>query len=1171
MMMAVLMCATSVFNKAYADTPDCWVWMLGMDSSNDGWDGSGHVLIQQDGQSDQTFTVAGANYAAQIGYYANDKKMDFIWKAGSYQNENTLFIFSPLGGVYYEQGSLETTTDGTVLYTIPAGTPCPTEGHIKNNDAVVNPDNTITLSWDYTDTEKADAVFLYFIVKSDGTIVDYNAVSEKTKTIGPADADGEYTVIIAAAKDDGKTIYEAASKTQTIELNKLGDVNVKIMFDASWAALFGDTYRHYIFYRTANDLAVQNSIQLTKNGDWWTGTISKFPAASMKLCWYATESDGTLCIDETAFGTTPFTVFSDDYFTVTLENKDNCCFEMLASSSNFYLEQVPCNKTLKDHSPKDLATTITDGKVVFKWSNVDEAAKYYLWAGYDNGSSSTFEIYPTENSYIWFPNEGAEFKLKSWMVAPMNKNSLFLIFPFGAPSITDEVTVPASTPLTPKNILPAYDAHAKKVTATWDKVDDAVFYKVRVVNSADVTKRNGSTNKTEIEFDAKDLDNDTYKVYVEPWYQDKNGTQQMAPAGEATLGVTLTAMEDVEVNVLVPSDCRSNDVDFDASKPLYLYTYSVSAAQWGRHDATDKGGRWYGFTFNEPTEKSVKVQLANEKLEGTALEVSTLAFNAATDKTGEFLINRSTCLELTGTTTAHLFNQEEVDCDATDHDYLPRNLRADYETAGRAQFTWKTNSGVDHYTIQITTTEYTFTETKVKTPAYTFVADQVYHVKSWTVRSYDAHDHVLATVTKTEEFTVQKGTNDLKPSDLKVETKDGKSFTFSWKPAKDAASYLLQVGQNAVYYENYLTDISNYANGISLVATDTFVTHSFYLQGTTKWGIYSVDKDGLKMAFAEGPTFNVQEDAEFTATNIQTKLDGNKLTLSWQTNAPAANIYINGVIDTYLEGNSITVPVSKGGWVTWDLYAAEKDDLGNWRYFDVMESGKVYVDPQYSYLNYYEVSLTATIGGSVTGAGKYADGENATIKATADKGYVFDQWSDGDKNATRTIKVTKDIMLQAKFRVAQLFSVSLGVEPAEGGYVKANGSKSNNEKVYEGSSISLEAVANTGYQFKEWKVDGFHEGSNDKFTFSPKASAAVVAVFELIPNGLQDLAAEGYSLQQTGNRLTVTAKEATDIALYNAAGQLISRTNAAQAQFTLPTAGMYIVRIGDKAVKLISK
>ena len=53
--------------------------------------------------------------------------------------------------------------------------------------------------------------------------------------------------------------------------------------------------------------------------------------------------------------------------------------------------------------------------------------------------------------------------------------------------------------------------------------------------------------------------------------------------------------------------------------------------------------------------------------------------------------------------------------------------------------------------------------------------------------------------------------------------------------------------------------------------------------------------------------------------------------------------------------------------------------------------------------------------GTVSGGGEYAKDSQATIKATPKSGYLFDQWSDGNQNAQRTVTVTRNQTLIATF------------------------------------------------------------------------------------------------------------------------------------------------------------
>ena len=78
----------------------------------------------------------------------------------------------------------------------------------------------------------------------------------------------------------------------------------------------------------------------------------------------------------------------------------------------------------------------------------------------------------------------------------------------------------------------------------------------------------------------------------------------------------------------------------------------------------------------------------------------------------------------------------------------------------------------------------------------------------------------------------------------------------------------------------------------------------------------------------------------------------------------------------------------------------------------------------------YTLSLTASPaeGGSVSGAGTYEAGASVSIQATANTGYTFTRWSDGDTNASRSVTVNNDLTLTAEFTAA---SGGGGTDPEE--------------------------------------------------------------------------------------------------------------------------------------------
>ena len=94
-------------------------------------------------------------------------------------------------------------------------------------------------------------------------------------------------------------------------------------------------------------------------------------------------------------------------------------------------------------------------------------------------------------------------------------------------------------------------------------------------------------------------------------------------------------------------------------------------------------------------------------------------------------------------------------------------------------------------------------------------------------------------------------------------------------------------------------------------------------------------------------------------------------------------------------------------------------------------------------LKRYTLTLTATEGGTVSGAGTYDSGTVVTLQATPQPGYRFVRWSDGNTNAARTITLTANSSYTAYFEpVSKLYigttraaGVYLGTQKAAGVYI----------------------------------------------------------------------------------------------------------------------------------------
>ena len=127
-----------------------------------------------------------------------------------------------------------------------------------------------------------------------------------------------------------------------------------------------------------------------------------------------------------------------------------------------------------------------------------------------------------------------------------------------------------------------------------------------------------------------------------------------------------------------------------------------------------------------------------------------------------------------------------------------------------------------------------------------------------------------------------------------------------------------------------------------------------------------------------------------------------------------------------------------------------------------------------------EITITCTNGGTTAGNGKYRKGEQITITATANNGYMFAQWSDGNQQATRRITVSETqtryhaIFVEVPVGSADAYTINLQVTPEGGGSVTITDTAShttleNGSRVPAGKVIQITATPKSqDYVFNRW-------------------------------------------------------------------------------------------------------
>ena len=100
--------------------------------------------------------------------------------------------------------------------------------------------------------------------------------------------------------------------------------------------------------------------------------------------------------------------------------------------------------------------------------------------------------------------------------------------------------------------------------------------------------------------------------------------------------------------------------------------------------------------------------------------------------------------------------------------------------------------------------------------------------------------------------------------------------------------------------------------------------------------------------------------------------------------------------------------------------------------------------------------------GSVTGGGRYYDGETAVLTAEPIRSCRFSRWDDGDTSNPRSVPVTSDTFFTAYFEILDSFWVNVRVNNEDWGTVEGGG------RYYDGEEVQLHAVGRQGHSFLHW-------------------------------------------------------------------------------------------------------
>ena len=209
-------------------------------------------------------------------------------------------------------------------------------------------------------------------------------------------------------------------------------------------------------------------------------------------------------------------------------------------------------------------------------------------------------------------------------------------------------------------------------------------------------------------------------------------------------------------------------------------------------------------------------------------------------------------------------------------------------------------------------------------------------------------------------------------------------------------------------------------------------------------------------------------------------------------------------------------------------------------------------------VDYYTINVQSEGCNAV--AYTLSSGAVGQIQATANAGYHFTQWSDGNTKNPRTITVTGNMTYTAQYAPdATKYTIS----------VKANGCDLYEHQVEEGKLLVIKAEAGAGYHFVQWN-DGNKENPRQIVVMS---DMTYTAVFEEDVDGIADITAAGVNIYTEGK--TIIVENATEaITVSDALGRLVGRDDAhivptETHKFPVPSSGVYVVKIGNRAASVL--
>ena len=522
------------------------------------------------------------------------------------------------------------------------------------------------------------------------------------------------------------------------------------------------------------------------------------------------------------------------------------------------------------------------------------------------------------------------------------------------------------------------------------------------------------------------------------------------------------------ITTTVPEDC-----EMDFSKGMWYYWWNDEYGKYGSVQAMLNNEGKYVATIEAPCEY-IGCLVATADPLTTDWDSLQQTYDSPT-------LYGDTCLTIGIHVWGKYWYLDARPCDEDLTPFVPENLQVQ-TGVGTANFTW-TAKEYEQFEVLLNQVESPEVVDRYTTsyPNLSLMFNAKIGKWQWRVRALSNNYAPLTAFVEGPGFEIKE--NPYLPYNLKATTQDSATYYLSWEADVQAPQYYLIVGDNV--YNDFVA------------AQPVEVT--FEREGYYAWRVIPCDSTGNSLGFVYGEDIYVPAHAvpDYSISDLQVQTVGTTTTATWNStwdnfavwlydrstwerisNTTTANTFAQW--EDLAAGNYQVnvISLDKSGTYVWNTETIVQ--------FTVEETPAP--TPQYT------LTLVAGIGGRVNDKinGTYDAGTTLDLVATPEDGYRFQQWSDGNLQAERTIVLMQDTVLSAAFElIPTVVEHTLTVNAAVGGTTNLTGTMTYKD----GAQVSLVAYADEGYTFTKWEFEDKTESTDNPLFITMTGDITVTPVF----------------------------------------------------------------------------